>query len=48
MDMEEASGTLQASSIIEGGPGGVITTLPDDQWVQEITHWESTIWQVCR
>jgi hypothetical protein len=33
---------LQASYL--AGTTGVITSLPDDQWVQEVVAWEKYVW----
>lgn len=37
----ELAATLKASSVFGEG---YIPNLPDDQWIQEITNWESTTW----
>ncbi|KAJ4291860.1 hypothetical protein N0V90_009756 [Kalmusia sp. IMI 367209] len=40
-DVQLASAKLRASDL---NYGGMIPSLPDDQWVQEITYWEQIVW----
>ncbi|OAL45319.1 hypothetical protein IQ07DRAFT_662175 [Pyrenochaeta sp. DS3sAY3a] len=41
-DIQIASSTLKASGLQENF--GIITELPDDQWIKEVVGWESTLW----
>lgn len=41
-DIQVASWNLKASGLQENF--GIITELPDDQWIKEVVGWESTLW----
>jgi len=41
-DLETASRDLKATSTLK--PTGSIPSLPDDQWIREVTWWDSIIW----
>jgi hypothetical protein len=42
------SAGVQQLTAMEHANGGVLATLPDDQWVQEMVSWERNVWSQLR